>query len=289
VEKTLVIGCGFLGSHIFTHLQNKNEQVKGTNFEKGTKKFIKLDVNNFDTVNELIIKENPDLVVNCAAITNIDQLEKNQNWVKTVNGNGVGNIAKACNQNSSRLIHISTDSVFDGKQGCYNEDDKPNPINNYSKSKLIGEDLVQKYSKNFVIVRTNMFGYNHEGKFLFNWIVKNLENKKKIVGFDDVIFNPIEINTLSEFIIELGDLEFVGILHVSADEIISKFEFSCKIADIFNFDKNLIQRGSSDNTKFIAKRPKNTSLSNLKAKELFKKEFPSLREEIIKIKKTIGY
>ena len=83
---------------------------------------------------------------------------------------------------------------------------------------------------------------------------------------------------------ELGDSKFSGILHLGSDEIISKFEFCCEIADIFGLDKNLIKKGFIENAEFIAKRPKNTSLSNLKAKKLLKTTFPPLREEITKIK-----
>ena len=286
MEKTLVIGCGFLGSHIFEHLQNKNMHVIGTNFEKKSKELIKLDITNFDMINELIVKENPDLVINCAANTNVDNLEKEQNGTKLVNGEGAGNIANVCNQNSSRLIQISTDSVFNGKKGFYTESDKPDPINNYAKSKLLGENLVQKYSKDFVIVRTNMFGHHHERKFLFDWIIKNLEEKKKIIGFDDIIFNPVEINFLSDLVIKLGDSKFSGILHIGSDEAVSKFDFCREIADIFNLDKNLIKRGSSDNMEFVAKRPKNTSLSNSKAKKILKMDFISLKEQIMKIEKN---
>ena len=221
MNKTLIIGCGFLGSNILTHLKTKESFVIGTKFQSKIDGFRQLDITNIDSVNECITEENPDLVINCAANTNLDDLEKNQESANLVNGYGVENIAKACKQNFSRLIHISTDAVFDGKKGLYKEDDKPNPINMYGRSKLLGESLVEKNCNNFLIVRTNMFGYNKKGNFLFNWVLKSLKEKKQIVGFDDIVFNPLEISFLSSLIVELGNLKFSGIVHLGSDEIIS--------------------------------------------------------------------
>ena len=286
MKKTLIIGCGFLGNQIFTNLKKNNFEVVGTNFEKISKKYRKLDITNWDQVHECINDENPDLVINCAANTNLDILEKNQDLANSINGYGAENVADVCKSTSTRLIQISTDAVFDGSLGMYKENDNPNPINIYGKSKLLGEKLVKNKSKNFMILRTNMFGFDQNERFLFNWVLKNLKENKQITGFNDVIFNPLEISILSEYIIKLGSMNNTGILHLGSDEIFSKFDFCLKIADIFNLDRNLIKKGSIEDMKFVAKRPKNTSLSNAEAKKILKIQFPTLNEEIMKIKQV---
>jgi dTDP-4-dehydrorhamnose reductase len=287
VNKTVIIGCGFLGSKIFTTLKKNNKIVIGTNFQKESKEFKKLDITNFELVNDFLNKEKPDLVINCAANTDIDYLEKNEKFANLVNGIGVENIAKTCKQISSKLIHISTDSVFDGTQGLYKEEEEVNPINVYGKSKLLGEKLLQENLDNFIIIRTNLFGYHNQGKFLFNWILKNLKEQKEFTGFEDVIFNPLERSLLSDLILKLGNIEYSGIIHLGSDENITKYDFGCEVADILGFDKRLIKKGSIEHSNLIAKRPKNTSLSNLKAKKILKINFPSLKEQILKIKEDI--
>jgi len=185
------------------------------------------------------------------------------------------------------LIHISTDSVFDGTKGSYKEEDSTNPINVYGKSKLLGEKLLQENLDNFIIIRTNLFGYNHQERFLLNWILKNLKEQKEFTGFEDIIFNPLEISFLSDLIVKLGNIEYSGIVHLGSDEIISKYDFGCEVADILGFDKKVIKKGSIEHSNLIAKRPKNTSLSNLKAKKILKINFPSLKEQILKINEDI--
>ena len=287
MNKTVIIGCGFLGSKIFTILKNNEKKVIGTNFQKKSDEFKNLDITNFDLVNSFLNKEKPDLVINCAANTNIDYLEKNEKYANLINGVGVENIAKTCKKISSKLIHISTDSVFDGTKGSYKEEDSTNPINVYGKSKLLGEKLLQENLDNFIIIRTNLFGYNHQERFLLNWILKNLKEQKEFTGFEDIIFNPLEISFLSDLIVKLGNIEYSGIVHLGSDEIISKYDFGCEVADILGFDKKVIKKGSIEHSNLIAKRPKNTSLSNLKAKKILKINFPSLKEQILKINEDI--
>ena len=132
---------------------------------------------------------------------------------------------------------------------------------------------MKEISDKFVIVRTNFYGNNKEGKFLFNWVLQSLQNQKTIIAFDDIKFNPLEITNLSETLIELIHTEFTGIINLSSDEVISKYQFAMKVANILNFDSNLIKKGSVGDGHFIAKRPLNTSLSNFKAKSFLKTRF----------------
>ena len=273
MKKLLIIGKGFLGNSL-SKLAIKKFDV----FEASLKHGLFVDIQKIQSIEKLIKKHDPDIIINCAAITNIEKTENDTQKLFLVNAQGPGNIAKIAKKYSKKFIHISTDSVFDGNKKKYNELDLPNPLNEYSKSKFQGEQLVLENNSNSIIVRTNFYGYDENGKFLFNWIINQLNNKKSIIGYEDIIFNPLEINNLSELLLELCLIEFKGIIHLAGDEIFSKFDFIEKIALSLNLDRKLVIRGNSDQIKLIAKRPKNTTLDNSISKKILSTKIKKLNE-----------
>lgn len=266
-EKILVIGSGFLGNSICFVANDLGIKSVGTCHSiKG----LWIDIRDIISIEKVVSDHNPDFIINSAALIQIDEIESNPKSAYEVNAHGAKNVALIAQKKKIKLIHISTDSVFDGRKGLYNEQEETNPVNEYAKSKKMGEDFVSDVSDKFVIVRTNFYGYNQEGKFLFNWILRNLQNNKRFTAFTDVIFNPLEIRNLSRMIIELLHTDFIGVLHLSSDEILSKYEFAMTIAETMGFDSELIKKGSIKEAQFIARRPLDTSLSNFKAKKLLK-------------------
>ena len=268
MDNVLVIGSGFLGKNVVNEFKNNGIHVIGTNYNKNSKNEVYVDITNVDSITSCVKKYSPKIIINCAANVNVDELENNEKLAFSINANGVENIAKVCKHNEIRLLHISSDAVFDGKQGMYVEEDIMNPINTYAKSKMLGERLISESLENYVIIRTNFYGFHSQNKFLFNWILSKLKNNEKFLGFNDVLFNPLEVTNLSKMIYELSEKKFCGILHLSSDEIFSKFEFATKISEFFGFDSNLIRSGSIEELGLNAKRPKNTTLVNNKAKNL---------------------
>jgi len=273
-DKILIIGKGFLGGTIFSTCQNAGIHVLGTHYNKSTPI---IDITNIHSIEKVVNQFRPDLIINCAALTNLDQIESNPERAYAINAHGTKNIAEVSRQNKIKMIHISTDSVFDGKKGMYSEDDIRNPINEYAKSKKMGEDFVKEKLDTYIIIRTNFYGYNSEGKFLFNWILKKIKEKQEITGFSDIIFNPLEIRNLSDMIKELAYKDFNGVIHLSSNEIFSKYEFIIKIAKMLNFDMRSIIKGSIKNANFTSTRPLNTSLSNQLAKKILKTQPLSLK------------
>lgn len=284
MEKILIIGSGFLGSYVLKEFQMSGIKGIGTHFHHADEEIV-VDIRNINSINKLVLKIKPDLIVNCAANTQIDFLEDNPDLAFSINSHGAGNVAKVCQQNKIKLIHISTDGVFDGTKGWYSEKDIPNPVNVYAKSKILAEELVKEHLDNHIIIRTNFFGLHSNNKYLFNWILNTLKENKPLIGFSDVIFTPLEISNLSKMILELSMLEYTGIIHLASNEAISKYDFATKIAEIFNLDKDLIKKDSIDNfTGFVAKRPKNTTLLNNKARSLLHTQIIPITEWLNKIK-----
>jgi dTDP-4-dehydrorhamnose reductase len=273
-KKILVIGKGFLGSNIFSMLNGAKIDVLGTHYQKSTPI---LDIMDPCSIEKITNAFKPDIIINCAALTNLEQIESNSKKAYLVNAYGVKNIADVCKRNKIKMIHISTDSVFDGTQGMYSESDIPNPVNEYAKSKKLGEDFVKNILDDYIIIRTNFYGFNSEENFLFNWVLKNLKNKQPIIGFSDVMFNPLEIRNLINMIYELMNKDFMGIIHLASNEVISKYEFIIEVAKILNLDSELIVKGNIKNSNLIAKRPLNTSLSNQQAKKILKTQPLSLK------------
>ena len=277
-NSTLILGKGFLGSNIFTEIQKSGKKVVGTNYSNPKNNELTLDITNIDSIENCVSHINPDLIINCVADTRLDYLETHSDLADLINSEGAKNVAIVAKQYQSKLIHISTDSVFDGKEGNYSEEDTPHPINIYANSKFLGEKNIQKIFNNYVIVRTNFYGFNSDGNFLFNWILNNLKNNITFTGFSDMIFSPLEITNLSKLIIELSNTTYHGILNLSSDEQFSKYDFALCIAEKLNFDKSLIKKGLSNDMHFVAARPRNTTLNNKKAKQFLKTSIITLND-----------
>ena len=268
-NKILLLGFGFLGEEVCNEAVKRNCHVEKTRLHQSDG-IIQLDINNHTKVKNLIESQKPEIVINCISRNDIDSMEKNPKLATDVNVKGPKIVAEICEKIDSRLIHISTDSVFDGKKGMYSEYDKPNPINIYARSKLDGENEIKNACKNFVIIRTNFFGINKFGNYLFNNILTKLKNNEKIQGFKDVVFTPISTENLAQQIMDVVFSDYRGILNLSANKLISKLEFCNILANKLNFKNFNIIEESIDNFNFIAKRPKNTSLDNSLSKSIVK-------------------
>jgi dTDP-4-dehydrorhamnose reductase len=257
-KKIIVLGTGFLGGYVLDKLKINQISSEGTNYQN-LSNTIKLNATNIEEVEKYLISVKPETVINCVGIGDIDFLEKNPKIAYKINSDTAKNIAKICNKLGIYMIHISTDSVFDGQKGMYKENDKVNPLNIYAKSKVLAENYVQENAKNSLIVRTNFYGFDKKTKWFFNWITNSLSSGKKITGFNDLIFNPLAISNLSDLLIELTTIKHEGILHLSSNDTLSKYDFIMNVAEIFEFDKNLIEKGNSS---LLVQRPKNTTLDN---------------------------
>tara|TARA_B110000467_G_C18285529_1_gene461341 strand:+ start:568 stop:1410 length:843 start_codon:yes stop_codon:yes gene_type:complete len=269
----LIIGNGFLGNNLQKNAINQGLNSHLTDYRKSG-----IDIRNISNIEGIINQEKPRIIINCAAISNIDLIENNSDNAFEVNAVGAKNLAIICEKLNLKLVHISTDSVFDGRGKMYTENDIPNPINEYSKSKKMGEDLIKKYLKKHVIVRTNFYGKDPKEKNLYDWVKNQIKNNSKIIGFDDIIFNPLEINNLSKLILELMETDFTGTIHLSNNEILSKYEFCKIITNFFGYSSNKIQLGSIKDVNLKARRPLNTTLSNKLSTRILNTKIITLKE-----------
>ncbi len=283
-QKIFVFGRGFLGNYVVDEFRKHGDEVYSSRLTNCSKDDFKIDIRDKNLIFDVLERIKPDLIVNCVAITDLDFLEDNPEIGFEINSEGSKNIALASKKYNVKLIHISTDSLFDGEKGMYDESDHPKPINVYAKTKLLAEKYVIQEANNYLILRTNFVGYDSEGKNLLNWMISKLSKGETIIGFDDILFTPIEVSYLSYLIYKLSSTSENLILNLSSDQKISKYDLALLLSKIFSFDKKLIKKGSSADFNLKAKRPKDTSLLNIKTQNLLNEKFLSLNDSLQKIK-----
>ena len=225
---------------------------------------LKIDITNIKNC-EKILNLKPDIIINTAAITNVDYCEKFEKNAFDVNVTGTKNIAEIAEKLGSKLIHISTDAVFSGSKKFYVEEDKPNPISVYGKTKLESEKIVSKVNDSVILRPSVLFGWIpfeyvktiDESRKTMNfglWVIDQLYKNNKMSIVNDQINTPTLADNLAENIIEIIKKDLTGIFHLSGLSCISRLDFSKKIAKTFGYSDNLISSISSEKLKQIAPR-----------------------------------
>jgi dTDP-4-dehydrorhamnose reductase len=187
----------------------------------------------------------PDIIVHCAAMTEVDRCEEYPQEAQITNAWLPGTLAKTAAQVGARLLYISTDAIFDGLRGDYSESDEPNPINVYGRTKLDGERAVAAANPDALIARVNFYGWSGQGyRSLAEYFYNNLSAGQPVFGFTDLIFCPLLVNDLVEILLGMLDGGLSGIYHVVSAEGQSKFSFGRMLARHFGFDEALISPAS---------------------------------------------
>lgn len=220
-----------------------------------------LDIIDPDQVSRLGASQSPQVIVHCAAATDIDWCERHQDRAWQVNVDGSRNVARAAQSMRSRLVHISTDSVFDGGKGMFSEDDAPSPLHHYGRTKLASELAVLEECPSALVVRTAIYGLHpYDDRSLGNWLVEKLRAQEVVDGFTDVFFTPILANDLVLAIDRLLNLRAEGIFHVGGAERVSKFEFARRMAVTVGADPALVRPVPQSSVPLAVRRPSDCSL-----------------------------
>lgn len=232
------------------------------------------DIDDAEFIRDTMALHKPDIVINAAALANVDLCEKNNALAYQTNGKSVGTIAKYSRMYNSLLVHVSTDYVFDGKTGNYDENSIPNPINYYGTSKLIGDIYALGYENSIIVRTSGVFGHtNNFPKF----VLKNLSEGKEINAIKG-FYSPIHARFLAIAISHLIKMDFRGIINIAGDRI-SRFDLAMRIAQKFDLDSDLIHE-SEPPSNMIAKRPFDSSLNIRIASTLLGIDFHSTQKNI---------
>ena len=231
--KVLVTGAnGMLGQDLCPILGNNGYSVVKTDIDN-------LDITNSKMVEAVLNSENPDIVIHCAAYTNVDKAEEDINTARLINSTGTENIAKACSKLNCTLVYVSTDYVFEGTgTRPYKPQDKTNPLNNYGLTKFEGEEAVRKYCEKYYITRTSWLYGVHGRNFVETMI--SLADKPEIKVVDDQTGCPTWTVELCSGILKLLQFEKpFGTYHVCGGGFTTWYGFTKEIYKLCNLEVNL--------------------------------------------------
>jgi dTDP-4-dehydrorhamnose reductase len=282
MARILITGAsGLLGINLAMEAMREHEIVGVDRGKLQAAPFpvLKADILKTNEINSILDSTNPDWLINCAALANLEKCEENPTQARILNTALPGELAKACAKRNIQFVHVSTDSVFDGTREdayAYTEEDEPSPPGVYSQTKLDGERAVQQVDPRAIIARVNFYGWSLGAKrSLGEFFVNNLSEGKNVNGFTDVIFCPMWVNHLSCTLIEMLEKNLSGLYHVVGTQVMSKYQFGIEIARRFGLRESLISAQSVERSSLTAPRSHNLRLSIHKLSTDLGHEIPS--------------
>ena len=274
--KVLVIGSeGQLGSE-FKNISKNYDNILW--FFSITKV---LDLTNLNSINDYLNNINPNVIINCAAYTNVDNAEKEIELANIINYKAVEVISHWTSDNNKKLVHVSTDYVFDGLSNMpLSENSKTKPLNEYGSSKLKGEITCLKNDSNSIVIRTSWL-YSSFGKNFVKTMIDLMKKNNSVKVVNDQIGSPTYAYDLAKVIIDIimKSKNKSGLFHYSNEGEISWYQFARLIKDLCNLDCEIIGVSSKD-FKTIAKRPKYSLLDKTKIKKTFNLEIPNYKQSL---------
>ena len=279
-------GGGLLGARLAGMAQEEGHDVfSGYNHslpEKGVA--LKLDLAVDNSIHKAVDHAQPEIIFHTAALTDVDRCEVEQDLACRINARGTRVLAEAAKKAGAFLVYISTDYVFDGQRGMYKEEDAANPISHYGYTKLLGEKYAECVARTCVIYGSRPAS----GKINFAlWILEKLQKGEEIRIVTDQYVSPTLNTNLAGMLLEAGEEKREGIYHLAGATRISRYDFACKLADVFGLERSLIIPAKMADLCWKARRPMDSSMDVCKATLLLKekpwdidKSLKTLREEI---------
>jgi dTDP-4-dehydrorhamnose reductase len=280
-------GSGLLALNLASYFRQSHQVTLGLHHNRVTLSQVKtLPLPASQNALCSVIREHEfNLVIHAAGMTDVDACEKNPEEAQKVNAHLSRDVAAACRAAGVKLVHISTDHLFNGLEPKRDELAPASPLNEYARSKLLAEQLVTEACPGALVIRTNFFGWGHPKRRSFSdWIINSMRQQKPINLFKDVYFSPILISVLAEQLARLLQINASGIFNVVSDERLSKSDFGLKLCSAFGFNPALIREVSVESVDLSAIRPKDMSLDNTKLKRATSSTIPSLDAQLMMLK-----
>ena len=278
MKKVLITGSnGLLGQKLIYQLIGYPDYLvfatsRGENrtLIKKRYEYIPLDITDEQEIQETFDYVQPDIVINTAAMTNVDACEDDKEGCWKLNVDAVQLIVNACEKYNSHLIHVSTDFIFDGVSGPYSEESEPNPLSYYGESKLAAEEIVKKSSCKWSIARTVLvYGVvdNMSRSNIVLWAKGALESGKELTVVNDQFRTPTLAEDLAHGCILIAQNGAQGIYNISGEDYMCIIDLVKKVAKYYQLDENLVKPISSSSLNQKAARPPKTHLLLDKAKK----------------------
>ena len=286
---------GMLGQRLVESLcSEENIELLTTSQEPqaffSSAEYVSCDITNREHIKNLIFEFYPDFIINTAAFTNVDASETERENAWKVNVKGVEYLAESCRVMDARLIHISSDYIFDGSKGPYTEKDKPNPLGYYGRTKLAGENALRISGAMYTILRTNvLYGMARNSRPDFvRWAISKLKSRQEIRIVTDQFNNPTFTEDLVSAIRKIIEYRRQGIYNIGGKEFLSRYEFARLISEYFDLDNSLIIPISTGELNQTAQRPLRSGLVTLKAETELGYKPHNIRDSLRVIKKYLN-
>ena len=252
-----------------------------------------VDLLDSDSLARLFHEICPSAVIHAAAAADIDFCESNRDVAEKVNVGVTAQLASLCAETKTKLVYLSTDTVFDGEKGNYVEEERPHPINYYAETKTAAEKAVRENCENWVIARLSLvvgLPLVGSGNSFLPKMLASLEAGKQVGAPGDEIRTPVDVLTLGRALIELAVGDLKGVFHLSGNDALPRYEMAQRIADTWGYPRELVVRKDSGSIQGRAPRPRDVSLNNGKARSLLKTPMLGLEEglELIRAKNPEG-
>lgn len=287
----LVLGAsGLLGSNVVVTVRQRNNRVVGTYYTNHPDLDVEChccNLKNTGAVANLIDEHDPDLVVNCAAIADVDECERDPETAREINSDAPGRIAELCDKRNVSFVHISTDYVFDGeRRHPYSEDHAPNPIQTYGRTKRAGERAVFEANADSLILRLSfVYGIHRSSGDLTGfpaWIRDELRAGNEVPLFTDQYITPSRAGQVADTILDLVSIDESGLFHVACRNCVTPYQFGQEIASRISITGNIVE-GSRNDVDRTAPRPEYTCLDVDKVETILGRPQPTLEEDLNKL------
>lgn len=282
--KILITGAnGLLGQHLTKLLLASGYTVIATGKGESRLPFASqpgftyqpLDISSIEECASVFSAFNPDVVIHAAALTQVDYCQLNMDEAYEINVRGTSQLLEYATSFSHHFVYVSTDFVFDGIKGNYNEEDQTGPVNWYGKTKLEAENLVQNNSLPWTIVRTCLvFGNTFQGtrSNIIHWVQEKLKKNEKIRVVDDQLRTPTFVGDLAGGIQQILKKEAKGIFHISGKEFLTPYDMAIATANFLSLDESLIEKVNASIFTQPALRPPRTGFNIEKARRILEYE-----------------
>ena len=252
--RVLIIGAsGFIGRYLVRRLnEGLGHDVVGTFLSHAPpddgNSWRRVDLSNAAGLEQVFRLARPEVVAHLAAMADVGTAEREPERATAVNVAAASSIARLCQLHGARLVFVSTEYVFDGRRGYYKEDDPPNPVTHYGRTKWEAEQAAANLASNWSILRTSIvYGWPHPGKRNFvPWLIERLRSGQPYHAPTDVYRTPVYVEHLVDGIVRLVEGDHQGIHHVAGKDWVSMYDFALAIADAFRLDRGLVVPDADD-------------------------------------------
>lgn len=261
--KILVTGAsGLLGKKVYSIASRRHKVIGTYCSNKSSDSLVRFSLSSLEEIKPFLDLHKPQVIIHTASLTDVNMAEESARLAKLVNGDATIALAYWCEQNEARLIYLSTDYVFDGETGPYDEFSTPYPVQIYGFTKLLGEMMLREHKGGTVVRVGILHGFNdqYDKPTVTTQVVKALKSGETLIMDHGRIKYPTLIDDVAEGLLQIAEEGLSGIFHVCGSEGLTRYEWGLRVADVFKLDSSLLVPDPDKERDFWPRRPNEVKL-----------------------------